>query len=110
VGQLYETAGLQITDGELPDHASLELAFLAYLARQPLLDPIHASRWQRLEKQFITHHAGRWLPELGRGLGASGDLVYAPIGRLLAGSLVERIHRPQRSQQVQHLPQVYLKL
>ena len=106
VGQLYEMAGLPITDGELPDHASLELAFLAYLARQPALDPGHASRWQRLERQFIVNHAGRWLPDLGRGLATSGDPVYAPIGRLLTGWIEEMTRRPQPEKRAPRLPQV----
>ncbi len=80
VEKLYRAAGLGTTGGELPDHVSMELAFLAHLVEQGADDA---------ERSFIEHHAGRWLPELGRGLARSGDEVYAPIGQLLAEWLEE---------------------
>lgn len=101
VAQLYRVAGLQIAGGELPDHASVELAFLAHLACQAKLDPQRAGQWRQTEKRFLRKHAARWLPELGRALAASGDAVYAPIGLLLAGWLQEgaRQARPRRLSQ-----------
>jgi nitrate reductase assembly molybdenum cofactor insertion protein NarJ/ferredoxin-like protein FixX len=75
VERYYTAAGLEAVGAELPDHASLELAFLAHTAE-------HDAR--AVEREFIAKHAGRWLPTLGRALARSGDEVYAPIGQLLA--------------------------
>ena len=89
VAQIYRAAGLDVAGTELPDHASVELAFLAWLAEQAATDPAQSEDWQALARRFIERHAGRWLPQLGRALAASGDPVYAPIGQLLAGWLAE---------------------
>jgi ferredoxin len=84
VEKLYRAAGLMPDGTELPDHASLELAFLGELAKQ------ETAEWER---GFIEKHAGRWLPQLGRALAASGDAVYAPIGQVLADWLDARSGR-----------------
>lgn len=84
VEQLYRAAGLETAGAELPDHAALELAFLAHLA---------AAGRGGDERRFVKRHAGRWLPELGRALARSGDEVYAPIGQLLADWLDERVEQ-----------------
>ncbi len=84
VEKLYRAAGLDLVGAELPDHASLELAFLAHLAA------IEQDATLLAERQFIEQHAGRWLPSLGRALAGSGDEAYAPIGQLLADWLTER--------------------
>lgn len=75
VERYYSAAGLEAAGAELPDHVSMELAFLAHAAE-------HGGR--EVERDFIAQHAGRWLPFLGRALARSGDEVYAPIGQLLA--------------------------
>jgi nitrate reductase assembly molybdenum cofactor insertion protein NarJ len=106
VAQLYRVAGLQIAAGELPDHASVELAFLAHLARQATMEPGHAGQWRRTEKLFLRKHAARWLPKLGRALAASGDEVYAPVGMLLADWLQEPVQRQGRKRPVRRLPVV----
>jgi L-aspartate semialdehyde sulfurtransferase ferredoxin len=95
VARLYQAAGLEPGGAELPDHASVELAFLAYLARRQALEPEHRPAWRKLERRFIKEHGGRWLPALGRALVSSGDPVYAPIGRLLVYWLEEGL-RPSR--------------
>jgi nitrate reductase assembly molybdenum cofactor insertion protein NarJ/Pyruvate/2-oxoacid:ferredoxin oxidoreductase delta subunit len=96
VAKVYEAVGLTVSDAELPDHASLELAFLAFVAGQQEKDPSNAGQWRQLERRFITRHAGRWLPQLGQALAAAGDAVYGPIGQLLAGWLPESGQRPRR--------------
>lgn len=78
VARLYRAAGLECADAELPDHAAIELAFLAALA---------AAGWLEWERRFLAEHAGRWLPQLGQALSESGDEVYAAVGRLLRDSL-----------------------
>ncbi|MBM4422044.1 MAG: hypothetical protein FJ030_01465 [Chloroflexi bacterium] len=82
VEKFYRAAGMETASAELPDHASLELAFLGWLAGQEAVDT---------ESEFLKKHAGRWLPELGRTLARSGDEVYAPIGQLLADWLEESL-------------------
>lgn len=89
VERFYHAAGLVVPPGELPDHACLELAFLAHLSQQATIYPNQAAQWRRIERQFARRHPGRWLPQLGRALADSGDMVYAPIGELLASWLAE---------------------
>jgi ferredoxin len=90
VARLYRAAGLRAAGAEMPDHASLELAFLAHLARLQAEASPEDVAWRRLERRFIEKHAGRWLPALGQALHASGDPVYGPIGQLVAAWLEER--------------------
>jgi len=71
MARLYQAAKLEAVGAELPDHISLELAFLSHLAGSTQ------------EKEFLESHAF-WMIDLGRALSRSGDKVYAPIGALLA--------------------------
>lgn len=82
MARLYRAAGLESEGAELPDHISLELAFLSYLAGQT--DDLS------YEQQFLEKH-GDWMIDLGRALKQSGDPVYAPIGQFLAVWLAERM-------------------
>jgi len=75
----------------MPDHASLELAFLACLSGPG------TGALAGLEAAFLRQHAGRWLPALGRRMAGSKDPVYAPIGALLCGWL-EEAAGPRRKQ------------
>ncbi len=77
VERAYRAAGVEPIGAELPDHASLELAFLAQLSDRGEDHAVQA---------FNQQHAGRWLPELGRTLARSGDEVYGPIGLLLTAA------------------------
>jgi len=70
MARLYRASGLEPVGAELPDHISLELAFLSQL--------VGSSQ----EKGFLKSHAA-WMISLGRALSNSGDKVYAPIGALL---------------------------
>lgn len=89
VAKLYHAAGLVSSFGaEPPDHASLELAFLAHLSEQAESNQEQATDWRALEIQFIKEH-GDWLIQLGCNLSKSNDMVYAPIGQLLADWLSE---------------------
>jgi len=93
VERCYKAVGLESNSAELPDHASLELAFLAFLANQQAIEPGRAQQWQKLERQFIEKHAGRWLPALGQSLVHTQDLVYAPVGELLV-ILLDSVQHP----------------
>jgi ferredoxin len=108
VEQWYRAAGVEIVGAELPDHASLELAFLAHLAAA------EQSEFARFENDFLQKHALRWLPDLGRALVSSGDMVYGPIGCLLSDWLEEinpnrqkllapENHRPPRAVPAIHM-------
>jgi ferredoxin len=89
MARLYCAAGMETAGAELPDHISLELAFLAYLAGQTGDYPY--------EQQFLEKH-GAWMIDLGRALARSGDEVYAPIGALLDDWLTE-VQKPATQQE-----------
>jgi ferredoxin len=82
----YDQFGLAIHGAEMPDHASLELALLAFLSAG------ESEERARFETAFLDQHASRWLPWLGRQIAGLGDPVYAPLGRLLA-AWVEEVSR-----------------
>ena len=82
LAKLYRAAGLEVEGAELPDHISIELAFLSlFVGRDGI--PTY-------EKQFLEQHSN-WMIHLGRALAHSADEVYAPIGSLLADWLSERM-------------------
>jgi TorA maturation chaperone TorD len=87
VGKLYDSLGLELKGAELPDHASVELEFLAYLAEKEATDPHNEATWRAAQALFIGQHAGRWLPDLGRKLGSSTDPAWSAIGLLLTAVL-----------------------
>jgi len=89
MAHLYQSAGLKIIGAELPDHISLELAFLSYLARQES-GVSEQSNSLIHESQFLDKH-GQWMIDLGHALEESGDEVYAIIGGLLADWLSEAV-------------------
>lgn len=86
---IYEKAGLEVSSPELPDHASVELAFLAYLYERQIEEGAEEDIWRKVKKIFSKNHAGKWLPRLGRGLSASEDAAWRAVGRLLI-ALFER--------------------
>lgn len=89
VAKLYRAAGLISAFGaEAPDHACIELDFLAYLSEQAESHPEQSAAWRALERQFIREHGG-WLIQLGRSLAKCGDTLYAPLGQALADWLTE---------------------
>ena len=92
VQSIYASAGLVVAGAELPDYASMELAFLAYLFDQEAQDPAQATKWRMARRQFVKQHAAQWLPSLGEALAATGDPVYGPVGLLLSASLHRELH------------------
>jgi NAD-dependent dihydropyrimidine dehydrogenase PreA subunit len=103
VERYYQAAGLEVAGAELPDHVSMELAFLAHTADYGAPD---------VERDFISKHAGRWLPSLGRALARSGDEVYAPIGQLLAEWVEEcaELRPPHGASHTARLPRLPVML
>ncbi len=110
VWSVYEAAGLIVADTELPDHASVELAFLAYLADQEAAAPDQAAQWHRARRLFIKRHAGQWLPALGEALSRTDDMMYGPVGGVLAAALrsdvlTRSLPRTARGLPVLHQPE-----
>lgn len=92
----YRSLGLIPVDGELHDHASLELAFLGHLAiaeaeAGAVGDERLAASSRAEQRTFLRSHAGVWLPDVGIALAATGDPFYASVGRLLSGFLGEEL-------------------
>ncbi len=98
VAKCYAKAGLEVEGSELPDSASNELAFLAWLAR---INP-------DAEEDFLKHHAGRWLPGLGQSLARGTDQVYAAVGQILSDWMTHVLqpNRVVKSDGRNHLPEL----
>ena len=92
VARFYRNAGIEVNGGELPDHAALEMAFLAHLAERSDM---------KTEQTFLDQHVLRWLPELGHSLTSCNDPLYATIGQLLADFL-GRVAKPSVSETTQN--------
>jgi ferredoxin/TorA maturation chaperone TorD len=106
VERRYQALGLASTEGELPDHASLELAFLGHLAAaeaeaQSARDTRLAARLRAEQRQFLRIHASAWLPVVGAALAAAGDPFYVIVGRLLNEFLAEELIGRKRAGQTQ---------
>ncbi len=80
---LYPQFGLEVEGAELPDHAAIELEFIAFLIERELSGTANKQDWKRARKLFVEQHAGRWLPDVGRRLTKSSDPAWAVIGHLL---------------------------
>jgi putative dimethyl sulfoxide reductase chaperone len=86
VADLYAGWGVQET-GEMPDHAAVELAFAAQLARLRLLPEIgeDGQLVQQALETFERDHLAGWLPSLGANLQAAAELpFYRAAGAALA--------------------------
>lgn len=101
----YQALGLMPANGELPDHASMELAFLGYLAAaeaeaQASGEGLLAARLRAEQRSFLHTHVGAWLPHVGAALAAANDRFYAVVGRLLTEFLSEELTGRQRNEQI----------
>lgn len=86
VRRFYAEAGLRLskTQQELPDHISVELAFMAYLAEQEQADTAQTQLWRHKQRRFLHDHLARWLPTFWQKL--ESDTVH-PYYRGAARSL-----------------------
>jgi len=89
VERKYAAAGLSLAPSlhEVPDHAAVELEFMAFLCDQ------ESSAWkaQRLKEgikalkqqaTFLEQHLGRWFPAFARRVAAKDNgEIYAPLAR-----------------------------
>lgn len=96
VKKLYGQAGLEVEGAEMPDHASVELAFLAYLCEQEARGGEQAIEWRTARRLFIQNHAGKWLPHVARALLRSASPAWEAVGAVLLASL-SIAARPSRS-------------
>ncbi|MBI3958890.1 MAG: molecular chaperone TorD family protein [Chloroflexi bacterium] len=92
----YRALGIVPDNGELPDHASVELAFMGHLAAAQAsayiaIDSLLVSRLGVEEHTFLREHPGVWLPDVGRELAAADDPFYAVVGVLLSEFLTEKL-------------------
>jgi TorA maturation chaperone TorD len=92
--KLYEQGGLESSSAELPDHAALELEFLAYLTEQANYEHSSAKDWHAVRNLFIKNHAGRWLPIVGQQMVRSPYPAWAAIGYVLIASLSKETPKP----------------
>jgi len=94
VKALYAQAGLQLDGPELPDHAAVELSFLAHLAALESEDQAESDLWRQSRRLFIKNHAGNWLPAVAEHMGRSPSPAWTALGHLLTASLALSPVRP----------------
>jgi TorA maturation chaperone TorD len=81
--------------GELPDHISVELAFMAELARREAEaldsdDGTTAERAASLQHRFLTAHLGRWAERFARKVwDRAATPFYAAMAELLSGYIAD---------------------
>ena len=73
VAEFYAEASLQVSTGlgELPDHISIELAFMAYLIDREEGEDANKEIWKALRHRFMDRHLARWLPQFCERVQAS---------------------------------------
>lgn len=85
----YAAAGFALSPalGELPDHVSVEMEFMALLGGREAQaweerNPTRAVRALRKQKAFLDRHLALWFPEFVRHVAAvDGGGVYAAVGQ-----------------------------
>ncbi|CAB1369240.1 molecular chaperone TorD family protein [Denitratisoma oestradiolicum] len=88
--RFYKHFGLVIarSPNEMPDHLVSELEFLHFLSFQHARYQKHGqngSAFQRAGADFLTRHAGRWMPDIHASLvAAGGHPLYQDASHLLA--------------------------
>ncbi|MEE8356065.1 MAG: molecular chaperone TorD family protein [Anaerolineales bacterium] len=80
IKNLYSDTELEVAGAELPDHASVQLAFLAHLAEKETQNQEHAGVWRSARRLFLKNHFMRWFPEVIKGLTRSGYPSWVAIG------------------------------
>jgi len=92
--------------GELPDHISVELAFMAELVRREAEaakdgDAPTAVRAATLQRRFLANHIGRWAVPFARKVQArAATKFYAAMAEMLAGfTPTERTEAARRNEE-----------
>jgi len=69
--RFYDYFGLSLTQGQLPDHISVQLEFMHYLTfkeAESLQRNRSQDSYQRAQTDFLERHPGKWLPLLRQKL------------------------------------------
>ncbi|GMR09304.1 MAG: hypothetical protein BMS9Abin28_0122 [Anaerolineae bacterium] len=92
VSRCYAEAGLQVGDEypELPDHISLELAFMAHLTMKEASETPQRELWRQRQRDFLQHHLARWLPSFCQRLDQSDGSPFYRQAAQAAKTLVEQ--------------------
>ncbi len=94
VVECYAEAGLQVSNysHELPDHVTLELAYMAYLVAQEANDTGKAKVWRDRQYRFLHGHLARWLPQFCERIEASeANQYYRAVARELKELIEEDV-------------------
>ena len=65
--RFYNFFGLRLAEGQLPDHITVELEFMQYLASmeaESLANQGDHESYRRAQSDFLERHLARWLPVL----------------------------------------------
>lgn len=100
IDRRYRALGVTPAGGELPDHASVELAFLGHLAAaeaeaEKAGNRQGAARLRAEQIGFLGSHAAAWLPDVGMALASGSDAILAAVGDLLKAFLCEELSSPR---------------
>jgi nitrate reductase assembly molybdenum cofactor insertion protein NarJ len=82
IAGFYRSQGLRAEGGERPDHLSVELEFMAFLALKEATNDDRAAEVRDVERKFLEEHLGRWAPMFAAALRSTGR-SFALAGRAL---------------------------
>ena len=91
--RFYNYFGLSLMQGQLPDHISVELEFMHYLAfkeAEALQHNRPQDSYQRAQRDFLDRHPGKWLPLLRQKLANLQPLPFFDQLVTLADEFVRR--------------------
>jgi len=77
--RFYDFFGLRLGEGQLPDHITVELEFMHYLASmeaESLAGEDDRDSYRRAQGDFLERHLARWLPVLREKLQRQGPLPF----------------------------------
>lgn len=66
--RFYNFFGLRTARGHLPDHITVEMEFMAYLARREAEAKDDPTSYRRAQRDFLDRHLTGWLPQLALSL------------------------------------------
>jgi len=96
VSKFYEQAGLELREGQTPDHLGIELEAVAVMAeceaaRRESGDAAGAAGLEELQRRFCQEHLKRWVPEFCEAVSRQAESGFYRGMADLTASLV-RLH------------------